>query len=374
MWSLAPSFAFPGERRAQAIFANAVDARSGRARWYLGGRGGAPRRRARAGQPTWCWPTGRPLFATGGRWSGAAASAGWPWSPGWPCWRARSSPSAPTRPTPPWRPTSWRPCSTPAARPASSRRPGSGKTRVLTERARHLLRRWRLPGRAITLVAYNKRAADEMKERTPDLPDLQVRTLNALGLSLLTRSGPGDHHRREPRCARSSTPWSTCRAGPTPTRPWPGSRPCRPCGWDCRPRPRWRRSSAGDVDGLPEVFDRYRRAPGGAPPGRFRRAGLQGDRTSAHRPGRPPLGPRLLPGPAGGRVPGPHPGPSAAHTPAGRPEGAVFGVGDDDQTIYGYSGASPEWLIDFRRFFPTAGRTPAPCQLPLPGQRRRSGP
>jgi DNA helicase-2/ATP-dependent DNA helicase PcrA len=36
----------------------------------------------------------------------------------------------------------------------------------------------------------------------------------------------------------------------------------------------------------------------------------------------------------------------------------VFGVGDDDQTIYGYSGASPEWLIDFRRFFPTAGEHP----------------
>ena len=39
-------------------------------------------------------------------------------------------------------------------------------------------------------------------------------------------------------------------------------------------------------------------------------------------------------------------------------QGAVFGVGDDDQTIYGYSGASPEWLIDFSRFFPTAGMHP----------------
>ncbi len=38
------------------------------------------------------------------------------------------------------------------------------------------------------------------------------------------------------------------------------------------------------------------------------------------------------------------------------PDGAVFGVGDDDQTIYGYSGASPEWLIEFGRYFPTAGQ------------------
>src|SRR6202041_3568730 len=68
---------------------------------------------------------------------------------------------------------------------------GSGKTRVLTERARHLLRRWHLPGRAVTMVAFNKRAADEMSERAPDLPELQIRPLNALGLSLLPGSGVG---------------------------------------------------------------------------------------------------------------------------------------------------------------------------------------
>ena len=36
------------------------------------------------------------------------------------------------------------------------------------------------------------------------------------------------------------------------------------------------------------------------------------------------------------------------------PEADVFGVGDDDQTIYGYSGASPDWLIEFDRYFPGA--------------------
>ena len=38
--------------------------------------------------------------------------------------------------------------------------------------------------------------------------------------------------------------------------------------------------------------------------------------------------------------------------------GAVFGVGDDDQTIYGYNGADPGWLIDFDRWFPGAGDHP----------------
>ena len=36
----------------------------------------------------------------------------------------------------------------------------------------------------------------------------------------------------------------------------------------------------------------------------------------------------------------------------------VFGVGDDDQTIYGYNGADPAWLIDFAGLFPGAGDHP----------------
>ena len=40
------------------------------------------------------------------------------------------------------------------------------------------------------------------------------------------------------------------------------------------------------------------------------------------------------------------------------PDAAVFGVGDDDQTIYGYNGADPRWLIDFGDLFPGAGEHP----------------
>ena len=35
-----------------------------------------------------------------------------------------------------------------------------------------------------------------------------------------------------------------------------------------------------------------------------------------------------------------------------------FGVGDDDQTIYGYNGADPGWLIDFATWFPGSGDHP----------------
>jgi DNA helicase-2/ATP-dependent DNA helicase PcrA len=36
------------------------------------------------------------------------------------------------------------------------------------------------------------------------------------------------------------------------------------------------------------------------------------------------------------------------------PAASVFGVGDDDQVIYGYAGADPGFLIDFGRYFPAA--------------------
>ena len=73
------------------------------------------------------------------------------------------------------------------------------------------------------------------------------------------------------------------------------------------------------------------------------------------------------------------------------PGGAVFGVGDDDQTIYGYNGADPAWLIDFAALFPGAGdhplevnyrcpagigrgRRPAAAAQPPSGAPRRSAP
>ena len=36
----------------------------------------------------------------------------------------------------------------------------------------------------------------------------------------------------------------------------------------------------------------------------------------------------------------------------------VFGVGDDDQVIYGYSGADPDFLINFAGYFPGAADHP----------------
>ena len=51
-----------------------------------------------------------------------------------------------------------------------------------------------------------------------------------------------------------------------------------------------------------------------------------------------------------------------------------FGVGDDDQVIYGYSGASPEFLIGFPRLLPRRRPSPARGQLPVPALGGGSGP
>jgi DNA helicase-2/ATP-dependent DNA helicase PcrA len=353
VWSLAPSFTFPGERRAHAIFANSVDARGSRTRWHLadeavrlGAGGGGPADVVLAG--------GAPAFCDGGplEWRGPIAGAAV--VPGLALLAGSLVPFGANATDAALAPDQLEAVLHPGGAARIIAPAGSGKTRVLTERARHLLRRWRLPGRAVTLVAYNKRAADEMRERTPDLPDLQVRTLNALGLSLLTRSARVTTiDESEVRRILDGLVDLPHRANTDPAVAWIEALSAVRLG--LQGPAEVEAEFDGDVDGLPEVFDRYRRLlaerrlvdfdeqvyraievlltdPAARAAARSSCRALLVDEfqdlTPAHL-----LLVRLLAG----------------------PEGAVFGVGDDDQTIYGYSGASPEWLIDFRRFFPTAG-------------------
>ncbi|MEM8708042.1 MAG: UvrD-helicase domain-containing protein, partial [Actinomycetota bacterium] len=87
---------------------------------------------------------------------------------------------------------------------------GSGKTTVLTERARHLIRDRGIDPKAICLLAFNVRARAEMQERTTDLPGLEIRTLNSLALAIVAgrapfvrpRSGPGTQVIDEPQVRR----------------------------------------------------------------------------------------------------------------------------------------------------------------------------
>ncbi len=237
---------------------------------------------------------------------------------------------------------------------------GSGKTRVLTERARHLVQNWGVPVDTLTLVAFNKRAQLEMLERTTDIPGLRVRTLNALALAILNGTdgfAPTKRRRntiseRDVRQTLDRLVEFPRRANTDPVAMWIEALTAARLG--LRSPREVEASYQGDVEGFAEVFENYRQHLLETntvdfdeqifaaievlltDPVARQQAQLAGqvllvdefqDLTPAHL-----LLVRLLAG----------------------PRADVFGVGDDDQTIYGFTGASPRWLIDYDRYFPGA--------------------
>ncbi|MEE9415490.1 MAG: ATP-dependent DNA helicase UvrD2 [Acidimicrobiales bacterium] len=239
---------------------------------------------------------------------------------------------------------------------------GSGKTRVLTERARHLLRDWRLPVETLTLVAFNKRAQLEILDRTTDLPGLRVRTLNALALSILNGTNgfkiPARRSRvttiteRDVRATLDRLVDFPRRANTDPVAVWIEALTAVRLG--LRSPDQVEESYGGDVEGFADLFEMYRQHLLDKSAVDFdeqifaaievlltdpiarhqaQRANQVllvdefQDLTPAHL-----LFVRLLAG----------------------PRADVFGVGDDDQTIYGFTGATPRWLIEYDQFFPGA--------------------
>lgn len=236
---------------------------------------------------------------------------------------------------------------------------GSGKTRVLTERLRHLLgdRGWERD--TVLAVAYNKEAQLELERRTAAFRP-RARTLNSLGLWVL-----GEYHGRPPalmeerecrRLVESLLPGRRQhRANTDPIGPYLEALGTVRLGLV---DPAVVEAERDDVDGLAELFDRYRDqlAQRGAvdfddqvygaveallADGDLRRRLQQRcrhllvdefqDLTPCH-----VLLIRLL------ALPGLD----------------VFGVGDDDQVIYGHVSADPAFLIDYDRLFPGAGNHP----------------
>jgi DNA helicase-2/ATP-dependent DNA helicase PcrA len=230
---------------------------------------------------------------------------------------------------------------------------GSGKTRVLTERARLLQAGWGVPAEAMALVAYNVRAANEMRSRLAEFPNLRIRTLNALSLRLCGRRSTIEE--TEVRRLLGELVEFPRRAETDPFAPWIEALSRVRLGLA---DPGEVEDEVGDVAGLGRVAREYREKLRErdvadfdeqvtaaierllADPvfrrrsQRFARVLLVDefqDLTPAHL-----LLIRLLSGPAG----------------------AVFGVGDDDQTIYGYAGATPRWLVEFDRWFPGSADHP----------------
>ncbi len=241
---------------------------------------------------------------------------------------------------------------------------GSGKTRVLTERARHLLTQWKLPPSAVSLVAFNKRAQEEMVERTRDLPGLQVRTLNAIALAIVNGTPP---------FAPQPQSWRTIdepdvrriigdlvdfprRRNSDPIGPWIEALTVIRLGLVEPDEVEGRYD--GDVDGLAATWPSYRKM--------LERRGAVDFDDQIYRALlvllRDPAARRAAQRACRVMLVDEFQDLTPAHLLLIRllaaPGGAVFGVGDDDQTIYGYNGADPAWLIDFADLFPGSGEHP----------------
>jgi len=235
---------------------------------------------------------------------------------------------------------------------------GSGKTRVLTERLRHLRVDRHLEREAVLAVAYNVKARDEMVERSADFTP-RVQTLNGLAFGLLA-----DHRGTAPRVLDDRevrrildrlAPKRRPRVNTDPLGPYLEALTTVRLGLR---DPEEVEAERGDVPGLAGMVGQYR--------DELARAGAVDFDEQVYAA----VEALLADGPFRRRA-------QAAHrhllvdelqdlTPAhvllvrllATPALDVFGVGDDDQVIYQHAGADPRFLIDFDRFFPGAADHP----------------
>lgn len=229
---------------------------------------------------------------------------------------------------------------------------GSGKTRTMAARLRHLLDDRKVAAESVVAVAYNKRAADELRERA-GAPTQTVRTVHSLGWQILRDARPGLSllGEADQRRLLDELVHVQHRANTDPMAPYLEALDQVRLGLQS---PNWVEAEGDDLEGFAVAFAPYReRMYGahsvdhaeqiyGAIEVLLRDAGLRRkwqrrcrhllidefqDLTPAY-----VLLLRLL----------------------ASPRLQVYGVGDDDQVIYGYSGADPRFLTEFDQWFPGA--------------------
>ena len=230
---------------------------------------------------------------------------------------------------------------------------GSGKTRTLNARLLHLVDDRGVEPSLVTAVAYNNRAAEEMRSRL-QRPDLQIRTIHSLGWRIVRDVRPdvtllGE---REVRGRLQRLLPHTRRAGKDVFGPYIEALA------DVRialRHPENVETERNDVPGFAGIFEAYR-------------AGLA-ERDECDFDEQVYEAIRLLLADPELRARWQQ---RCRHllvdefqdlTPAyllllrllASPGLNVFGVGDDDQTIYGYAGADPRFLLEYEHLFPGAG-------------------
>jgi ATP-dependent DNA helicase UvrD/PcrA len=233
---------------------------------------------------------------------------------------------------------------------------GSGKTRVLTERLRHTIEDRGVDPSTVTALAFNTKAAGEMRDRCGSLVTVRgphIRTLNSVGLWICNEfGGQGRMNVYEEPQVRDLVQqvFEVRRQANTDTvLPYIDALSAVRLGLIS---PASVEDEIPDARGLASGFDVYRKALAEAGALDFdeqiyrsieillsdleARAFAQSrcrhllvdefqDLNPAHM-----LLIRLM----------------------SAPGYDCFGVGDDDQVIYGYAGATPEYLINFQEYFP----------------------
>jgi DNA helicase-2/ATP-dependent DNA helicase PcrA len=232
---------------------------------------------------------------------------------------------------------------------------GSGKTRVLTERLRYVVERGGYERSSTLAVAYNVRARDEMVARTSSFTP-RVVTLNGLGYDVLAVAGgkaPRVLDEREVRRIIDGLAPAKRqrRANTDPIGPYiEALGTVRLALRD----PAAVEAERDDVPGFAAMFDPYRDAL-------IQRGAVDFDeqiyRAIELLLGDGPLR-RSMQMRARHVLVDEFQDLTPAHVLLIRllvaPGFDVFGVGDDDQVIYGHAGADPRFLVDFDRLFPGA--------------------
>ena len=231
---------------------------------------------------------------------------------------------------------------------------GSGKTRVLTERLRHLVVDRRYSREQIVAVAYNTRAQDEIARRTRNFAP-RVQTLNSLGWEILRDAVPRiqliDSETQQRDLLKKHCPALDRRANTDPLAPYlEALKNTR----DGLRDPEQIEASFSDITGFAAAFRGYRaelaeRNLADFDEQLYRTCELLlADVALRHKWQRrcrhllvdefqdlTPLHVLMI-------------------RTLASPALDVFGTGDDDQVVYGHAGADPRFLIQFADLFPGA--------------------
>ncbi len=361
VYDLTPRFEFSRDRLQFLVWANNYDARSGEPVWWHGRKAvrSFPEHGVReAGPADIVLGDGTPLYVDGGPFAPSSVSSGIEVVHRWNTEAGSLSAVADHPPTADLASDQLAAVRHAVGGARVIAPAGSGKTRVLTERLRHTIEDRGADPATVTALAFNTKAAEEMRDRCGKLVTARgphIRTLNSVGFSICNEYGGQGRLGvyEEPQVRDLVQLVFEVRRQPNTDTvlPYIDALAAVRLGLNT---PAAVEDQIPDARGLASGFDLYRKALAEAGALDFDEQIYRSieillsdpeARTSAQSRCRHLLVDEFQ-------------DLNAAHMLLIRllsaPAYSCFGVGDDDQVIYGYSGATPEYLINFPEYFPGA--------------------